>query len=184
MNNYKTDFLQNIFYVATIVWSVIALILIILFTVTYCNSIFEVKNCIHFQENIYFSKTINIPAVFGIIKPKIILPETYINQNIELILLHEKTHIRLKHNLLRVIATFTTVIHWFNPFSWLFLKLFIEDLELSCDEYVVAKIGDSRKKEYALLLLESQKADTIIIDNITMPAQMNNIYLNTPFISD
>ena len=52
-------------------------------------------------------------------------------------------------------------VHWFNPFCWLFLKEFLSDLELSCDERVLKKIGESRIKEYALTLIESRQKTTV-----------------------
>jgi len=75
-------------------------------------------------------------------------------------LLHEKMHIRSRDNLWRMIAFVIVAFHWFNPFCWLFLKEFLADIELSCDERVLVKSGHERVKEYALSLLESKQGTT------------------------
>lgn len=79
----------------------------------------------------------------------------------ELVILHEKMHIRRADNLWRILAFLIVAAHWFNPLCWLFLKLFLTDLELSCDERVLTKLGDNRAKEYASSLLESRLGTTV-----------------------
>ena len=89
------------------------------------------------------------------------LPVSYKHRHIDFVILHEKTHIRSLDNLWRMIAFVIVAVHWFNPFCWLFLKRFLEDLELSCDERVLTKIGTNCAKEYASLLLESRQGTKI-----------------------
>lgn len=52
-------------------------------------------------------------------------------------------------------------VHWFNPVCWLFLKCFLSDLELACDERVVAKIGAQQAKKYASVLLDCKQGTTV-----------------------
>lgn len=75
--------------------------------------------------------------------------------------LHEKAHIRTFDNMWRIIAFLIVAVHWFNPLCWLFLKKFLADLELSCDERVLAKLGADRAKDYASSLLESRQGTTV-----------------------
>lgn len=70
-------------------------------------------------------------------------------------------HIRRADNLWRTLAFLIVASHWFNPLCWLFLKLFLTDLELSCDECVLERLGDNHAKEYALSLLESRQGTTV-----------------------
>ena len=60
-----------------------------------------------------------------------------------------------------MIAFLIVAVHWFNPFSWMFLKAFLADLELSCDERVLVKLGADRSKEYASVLLDSKQGATV-----------------------
>ena len=158
---YKVNVLENIFKVASVIWIIVSLAILLMLAVIYITTLYEVKDAVHLQDNIYLSEKIISPAVYGIIKPKIILPASYKDRDIELVILHEKMHIHSADNLWRILAFFIVAVHWFNPLSWLYLKLFLADIELSCDERVLTKVGDSRTKEYALSLLESRQGATV-----------------------
>lgn len=158
---YKVDILENVFGVASVIWIVVFLAIVLMLVATYFATIYEVKDSTHWRDNIYLSEKILSPAVYGIVKPKIILPVSYKERDIDLVILHEKTHIRSGDNLWRIMAFVMVAVHWFNPLCWLFLKEFLTDLELSCDERVLTKLGDDRVKEYARSLLESERGATV-----------------------
>ena len=158
---YKVNILENIFSVASVIWAVVALAIILMLTAIYCTTLFEIKDSKHLRENVYLSEKISSPAVYGVLRPKIVLPASYQDRDIELVIQHEKTHIRGLDNLWRMIAFLIVAVHWFNPFSWLFLKAFLADLELSCDERVLVKLGADRSKEYASALLECKQGATV-----------------------
>ena len=129
--------------------------------VTYCFTIYEVQDATPRQGRVYLSDKVLSPAVYGILKPKIILPASYENRDTELIVLHETTHIRSLDNLWRMLGFAAVAVHWFNPVCWLFLKCFLSDLELACDERVVAKIGAQQAKKYASVLLDCKQGTTV-----------------------
>ena len=158
---YKVNILEDIFRVASVVWIIVSLAILLMLAVTYFTTIYEIKDSTHLKDNIYLSEKIVSPAVYGIVKPKIILPASYKDSDIELIVLHEKTHIHSLDNLWRIIAFVIVAVHWFNPLSWLFLKGVLADLELACDERVLTKLGYDRAKEYAASLLESKQGATV-----------------------
>lgn len=158
---YKIAFLDKVFGVASVIWIIVFLAIILMLAVTYFTTLYEMKDATHLHNNIYLSDKIISPAVYGIIKPRIILPVSYKDKDIELIILHEKMHIRRADNLWRMLAFLIAAAHWFNPICWVLLKLFLADLELSCDECVLVKLGDSRAKEYARSLLESRHGATV-----------------------
>ena len=158
---YKVNILENIFSVASVIWAVVALAIILMLTAIYCTTLFEIKDSKHLRENVYLSEKISSPAVYGVLRPKIVLPASYQDRDIELVIQHEKTHIRGLDNLWRVIAFLVVAVHWFNPLSWIFLKAFLADLELSCDERVLVKLGADRSKEYASALLECKQGATV-----------------------
>lgn len=158
---YKVNILEDIFRVASVIWIIVSLAILLMLVVTYFTTIYEIKDSTHLRDNIYLSEKIVSPAVYGIVKPKIILPATYKDRDIDLVILHEKTHIHSFDNLWRVIAFIIVAIHWFNPFCWLFLKGFLTDLELSCDERVLENLGNERAKDYASSLLESKQGTSV-----------------------
>lgn len=158
---YKVDVLDNIFRVASVIWIIVSLAIFLMLVVTYFTAIYEMKDSIHLRDNIYLSEKILSPAIYGIVKPKIILPAFYKEKNVDFVILHENTHIRSFDNLRRMIAFLIVAVHWFNPFCWLFLKSFLADLELSCDERVLAKLGADCARDYASSLLESRQGTTV-----------------------
>ena len=158
---YKVNILEKVFGTASIVWMIVYSAILLMLTVIYFSTMREIKSAVLMRDNIYFSDKIISPAVYGIIKPKIVLPLSYKDKDIELIVLHEKTHIRRADNLWRMLAYMIVAAHWFNPLCWIFLKQFLADIELSCDERVLVKTGDDRAKEYALSLLESKQSAAV-----------------------
>ncbi len=158
---YKVNILEKIFSVASVIWAVVALAIILMLTAIYFTTLYEIKDSKHLRDNIFLSEKITSPAAYGILRPIIVLPSSYEERDIELVIQHEKAHIRGLDNLWRVIAFLVVAVHWFNPFSWLFLKAFIADLELSCDERVLLKLGAERSKEYASALLECKQGATV-----------------------
>ncbi|MCH5204580.1 MAG: peptidase M56 BlaR1 [Oscillospiraceae bacterium] len=158
---YRVNILEKVFDIASVIWMIVYLAILLMLTVMYFTTLYEIKDATRLRDNIYLSDKIISPAVYGIIKPKIILPLSYKDKDIELVVLHEKTHIRCADNLWRVIGFIIVAAHWFNPLCWIFLKLFLADMELSCDERVLLKLGSERAREYALALLESKQSATV-----------------------
>lgn len=152
---YKVNRLETIFGISSVIWITASFVILLTLTAVYFTTFNEFKDATHLYDNVYLSKKTVTPAVYGIFRPRIILPESFKLINTELVILHEKVHIQRADNLLRLITFVIAALHWFNPFSWLFLKLFLCDLEMSCDEIVLKKLDDKRKKEYALTLFEA-----------------------------
>ena len=48
-----------------------------------------------------------------------------------------------------------------DPFVWIFLKCFLSDVELACDESALAKLPQEKQKAYALELLNVQQSKTV-----------------------
>lgn len=151
---YRENTLEQVFTVSGMIWMAIAVLLLLMLAAAYCTAMHDVKNAVHLEDNIFLSAKIPSPAVYGIVKPRIVLPASYKGQENALVILHEKTHIRTLDNLWRMMAFALACVHWFNPFGWLFLKCFLGDLELACDERVLIKAGQGNAGEYALSLLK------------------------------
>ena len=158
---YKVNILDDIFGVASVIWIIVSLAILLMLIIIYFTTIHEIKDSTHLKDNVYLSEKVTSPAVYGIIRPRIILPLSYKDKDIELIIQHEKTHIRGLDNLWRMIAFMVVAVHWFDPLAWMFLRALLADLELSCDERVLVKLGVDRSKEYATALLECRQGPTV-----------------------
>jgi len=158
---YKTNELEKIFQIAGIVWVAVGVVILSIFAFSYFSAMIDAKKATHLKDNIFLSEKVKSPIVYGIFKSKIIVPVEYKDKDFEFILAHENAHIKRKDNLWRVFAIIVASIHWFNPFSWLFLKHFLSTMELSCDEKVLRNLGEDQKKAYASALLEIAEAKTL-----------------------
>lgn len=175
---YKVNIFEKVFAVSSIIWVTVLLIIVLFFILVYVKSLVDLQNIKHLSDNIYISDKIKSPAVYGVFRPKIVLSEVCLNDNLKLIVEHEKVHIRHMDNLWRIFSIFIVAIHWFNPLCWMFLRMFITDLEMSCDEFVISKLGESNKKEYALILFDNSVNNAVVHSNFggsNIKARINNI---------
>jgi beta-lactamase regulating signal transducer with metallopeptidase domain len=150
---YKVNVLSKVFEIAAVIWIVIALAIIIALMVLYAATKRETKDAQLLYQNVFLSENVQSPAVYGIARPRIILPATYADKEIQYVLQHEKMHIRRADNLWRLLGFLAASVHWFNPLSWVFLKIFLSDIELACDETAVSNYSKEDRKEYAHSLL-------------------------------
>ena len=150
---YKSSAWENFITVASMIWLVFALAGILAMCILYGLTRSELKKAVLLRDNLYEGPMVNSPTVIGILHPRIILPLDMDDKNLAYILLHERIHIARRDNLWRMIAILAACIHWFNPMSWVFLKLFLYDCELACDEGAIKKLKLEERKEYARTLL-------------------------------
>ena len=105
------------------------------------------------------SPLIHTPLSIGVFKMNtiLVLPEKdYTAEELELIFRHEIIHIQRRDGATKFFLTFCAALCWFNPLLWKGIRRSAEDLELSCDEAVVANYSDkTRRHQYASLLLET-----------------------------
>ena len=158
---YKVNLLEDLFNIASVVWLVVALAAILALAIIYFVTLGEARDAKKLKNNIYISDKIKTPAVYGIIKPKIILPIEYQESELNYILMHENAHIKRKDNLVRLLAFIIVCLHWFNPFAWLLLKLLYSDIELACDESVLSNCDETERKKYAYTLLSTAEKTNV-----------------------
>lgn len=105
------------------------------------------------QEYYYVMEGLETPFVFGMIHPRIYLPLGLSEGEIPYILEHERTHIRRRDYIIKPVAFLVLCIHWFNPLVWLAFSCMGKDMEMSCDEAVLKKMGKDIRQEYSVSLL-------------------------------
>lgn len=113
----------------------------------------KLKNAMPESGNIYLLEGITSPFVAGIFRPRIYLPCGLEEHERTYILLHEQTHIRRGDPLFRVLAYAALTLHWFNPFVWMAFFLSGRDMEMSCDEQVLRRLGGEIRCDYSDSLL-------------------------------
>ncbi|HHY25324.1 MAG TPA: M56 family metallopeptidase, partial [Desulfitobacterium dehalogenans] len=106
------------------------------------------------KDTIYESDRLTTAFVCGFIRPKIYVPLGVVGADLDYILAHEQTHIKRRDYLLKPLAFFALILHWFNPLVWLSFVLMSRDMEMSCDESVLRKMGgEAGKAGYSNSLL-------------------------------
>ena len=105
------------------------------------------------EENVRLADHIPSPFVLGLVRPQIYLPSGLRERERDYILLHERTHIRRFDHVTRALAWLALAIHWFNPLVWLAFYLAGKDMEMSCDEAVLRKMGREIRADYSSSLL-------------------------------
>ena len=114
------------------------------------------------RGNIHLADYIDSPFVMGLVRPKIYLPSTLSDSEQEYIILHEQHHIRRGDHVIKTLAFLALCIHWFNPLVWLAFILSGKDMEMSCDEAVVKKLGEGIRRDYSASLLSLATGRRII----------------------
>jgi beta-lactamase regulating signal transducer with metallopeptidase domain/predicted nucleic acid-binding Zn-ribbon protein len=100
------------------------------------------------------SPEIGIPAVFGFLRPTVILPthfDAWLEDRLTAVLQHELIHVVRFDWPIRVIARLACSVYWFNPLAWWAVRRLNIEQETACDEEVLS-LG-SRASSYACHLL-------------------------------
>lgn len=113
----------------------------------------RVETAVRFGEGVYECDRISTPFVMGFFSPRIYLPFRMTEKEHPYILLHEQCHIRRRDHQVKVLAVLLLAVHWFNPLVWAAYHFMCKDMEMSCDEMVIGRLGNKVKEEYSRSLL-------------------------------
>lgn len=124
------------------------------------------KHILKMQESELYGTRVSVselavsPFVSGLIFPRIVVPEMFLreygSEEMEMILLHEKTHIRLGHLWIYYIYDLWRALFWVNPLFTVCMKDFRADMESICDQVVLHK-SKKTAYEYGQLLLKTTR---------------------------
>ncbi len=101
---------------------------------------------------------VEIPALFGLFRPRLLLPEGLTERltagQLRHVFRHELAHLRRLDVPLDWLATVLSVLHWFNPLIWLALRRMRLDRELACDEAVLVRTPDADARSYGQTIVK------------------------------
>lgn len=157
---YKSIQLNRLFRLATHIWITGAFLCVMAALILYYRSRKEMFGLQPYKDW-YISSGVTSPVLWGIVKPKIVVPPGIPDEDMTDILRHEHVHIRRLDNLWRFTAVFVCCIHWFNPVCWICLKYFFADMELSCDEAAICSLDETQRKHYATTLLNTASRQSL-----------------------
>ncbi|HEX7916550.1 TonB family protein [Rudaea sp.] len=99
------------------------------------------------------------PALVGALRPRIVVPSDfesrYTQQERELVLVHERTHLARGDAQINALAALLRCLNWFNPLFHLAASRFRFDQEIACDAAVMSRFPEARRC-YADAMLKAQ----------------------------
>lgn len=114
------------------------------------------------NQKIYQNNEIESPFLFGIIKPRIYIPDSIADDELPYVVQHEMTHLSRRDYLIKPAGFLLLSVYWFNPCVWIAYTMLCKDIELICDEKVIKKLGAPCKKAYSQALLNSASNRRVI----------------------
>ena len=119
----------------------------------------EAKAALRVRSDIpmLYTKAVNSPALYGVIHPKLLIPEYLTGQisdeELKYILLHELVHWKRKDIPVVWLTVILKSLYWFNPLVWYAFYRLRQDCEVSCDAMVMSRIRPEERERYGHLLI-------------------------------
>ena len=112
----------------------------------------KLKNGEKLEPYVYQVEGLPTAFILGL-PPCFYLPADLAEEEREYVLCHERIHIKRHDMRMKQGAFVILCLHWFNPLVWLAFRCMEADMESSCDEKVLEKMGTDIKKGYSLSLV-------------------------------
>ncbi len=121
-----------------------------------------VRTAIPKEGNVWLCDSVKSPFILGVFRPRIYLPSDMDENTAELVLRHERAHLKRRDHLWKPLGFVLLCVYWFNPILWLSYVLLCRDIELACDEKVIKDMENADKKAYSEALLSCSAPHKII----------------------
>lgn len=125
-------------------------------------------------DTLYISELTISPFATGILSPRIVLPGMLLDKlnvnELDMVILHEKTHIRLKHLWVYYLWNVLCCLLWPNICLFMSTSMLKEDMEDICDRVTIRRSGDCQM-DYGRLIIKS--AALINTEINALPATLN-----------
>lgn len=112
----------------------------------------RVRGAVILEEGVWISPGLDTAFVLGFFRPRVYLP-VLSQEERELVLLHERTHIRRLDHWWKIAAYAAVSLHWFNPLAWVTYGLLCRDMEMACDQETVKGMDRAQRRAYSAALL-------------------------------
>ncbi|MBA6152963.1 M56 family metallopeptidase [Gelidibacter maritimus] len=101
---------------------------------------------------------------FSFFKWIVFNPELFKDEELELILQHEKIHASQFHSIDTVLIDLATVLFWFNPFIWLYRNALKQNLEFIADHHTQKQTSCEERYQKLLLKTSLPEQDLIVVN--------------------
>ena len=145
--------LQILIPIAANIWLLGVLVMLIYTAVSYISLQRKLRTAVILRNHIFQCETVHSPFVLGVFRPRIYLPYANEGQNLYHVVAHEQAHIRRKDHWWKPLGFLLLTVYWFNPLMWVAYVLLCRDIELACDEKVIAELGNDQRADYTQALV-------------------------------
>lgn len=149
----EKNLLETFLSIATCVWLAGVGILVFYSLFTYLKLRWQVLRSIRYDKNVYICDEVDSPFILGTILPKIYIPSGMSQEQITYVLAHENAHLKRLDHWWKPLGFLLLTVYWFNPLLWVGYLLLCRDIEMACDEKVVADLDSAGKRGYSEALI-------------------------------
>lgn len=142
------------------IWAAGVLCAAVCFLLQYIRMKRLVATAVREGDGIWRCEKIASPFVMGLFVPRIYMPYDISERAFDIALRHERTHIRHMDPVVRIAGMLSVCLHWWNPFIWYGIRKMNQDMEMFCDESVLAASPMGDRKAYADILLHAAIAQS------------------------
>ena len=103
---------------------------------------------------LWVSSAADSPMIIGLFTPRLILPENIKQNALDGMLAHELKHYTRRDLLVKFVCMLARSLHWFNPLVHIAAKRCMQEMELSCDDAVLARCDLETRREYGNAMLD------------------------------
>ncbi len=130
--------------IGALIWCVGMGVLLLHALISYLRLRRSLSAAVRLEGNVWQGE-IPSPFILGFFRPNIYVPYGLEGEELDYVLCHERYHLRRGDHLVKPLAYLILILHWFNPLVWLSFSLMGKDMEMRCDEAVLAKKQGSAK---------------------------------------
>ncbi len=107
---------------------------------------------VHTVLGVIITDRVKSPALFGYLRPRLLLPEGTLEKltdmELSYIFMHELCHLK-RHDIgISWLLSIMQIIHWFNPLVWFAFYQMRVDQETACDASVLSRINPDQSADY------------------------------------
>ena len=136
-----------------VVWMIGAAAMLFYSLISYSMLKFRLREAIRVGPDVWETDRVDTAFVLGYIRPSVYLPMNIPGRYRELMLLHERCHLKRLDHWVKLLMFVALAVHWFNPLVWTAYVLLCWDAEFACDELVVRDMDLEHRKVYSSALL-------------------------------
>ena len=146
--------MQVIVSVLCIVWVAGILAMAVYASISYVKIKRSVREAAILEKGIMECDDVKSPFILGILRPVIYVPSGMDSETLELVLAHEKAHMKRRDYIWKPLGYALLSVYWFNPLSWIAYILLCRDIESACDEKVIRDKSSDYMAAYSQALLD------------------------------